>query len=66
MNEYRIVLLTPDGQIRSTVAVLCETDEEARREALSRAGDFPAEVWRLGQHVGSHRPAPSQPRSFLG
>lgn len=46
MAEYRTCLLGPNGNLKSSRAFVCDTDENAIEWAKQLAGKQPAELWR--------------------
>ena len=51
IKHYRAFQIDPDGQVFGCINLVCDDDEEAKREAAALVLAHRIELWRLGQRI---------------
>ena len=60
MADYRLYILDPKGHVLRSVEMQFPNDGEALDAASDHANLHGMELWQLGRHVHTFRPAPSE------
>ncbi len=51
IKHYRAFQIDPDGRVFGCINLVCDNDEEAKREAASLVLAHRVELWRLDQRI---------------
>jgi len=52
MKHYRAFQIDPDGHVFGCINLVCESDDEAKRQAAALVLLHRIELWRLDQRIG--------------
>ncbi|MBR0903604.1 hypothetical protein [Bradyrhizobium liaoningense] len=51
IKHYRAFQIDPDGQVFGCINLVCDNDEQAKRQAAALVQMRRIELWRLGQRI---------------
>jgi hypothetical protein len=56
MKEYRVFLLTFEGNVIQTIALFCATEEDAKLRAQQLVESHPVELWEGPRRIARFEP----------
>lgn len=56
MPEYRVFRLTPEGNIKQRINVVCDTEDEAKEVAKALGTADPVELWERLRRIARYEP----------
>ncbi|MGY8660744.1 hypothetical protein Q3C01_00065 [Bradyrhizobium sp. UFLA05-109] len=61
MKHYRAFQIDPDGHVFGCINLVCEGEEDAKRQAQALVSFYRIELWRLDQRIAKFEPVSQMP-----